>query len=119
MVDQSIDGSSNILAHFGVKGMKWGVRKSDRSTSQSSDSKRASALKGKSRDSLSNSELKELTTRLQLEQQYDQLTSKPSAFKRGQQFVNNGLWLLNTINTVSNFAKGPIASSVKNNIFKD
>lgn len=73
------------LIHYGVLGMKWGVRKARKSSNPSDDSKTASKLKTKTLDEMSNNELRTLNTRLQLEQQYKQLTKKKS---KGKQAVN-------------------------------
>ena len=69
------------LAHFGVKGMKWGVRRMRRpsfsSDSSSDDARRAEAAKKKVKTSgtksLTNKELQDLVTRMNLEQQFDKL----------------------------------------------
>lgn len=77
-----------VLAHYGVKGMHWGVRRSEAQlakSSKSTDSEdattaKAAASKAKSHgtDSLSNKELQSLVNRMNLEQQYSKLNSKSS-----------------------------------------
>lgn len=74
-----------VLAHYGVKGMKWGVRKRVRNAvtkargeklPDSPDAARKKELQAKgkrSTSSLSNKELQELVTRMNLEQQYNRL----------------------------------------------
>lgn len=101
--------AKEYLAHFGVKGMKWGVRR-DRSpvpitTSHvpgkkvsakggkyqpaSEDAVRARELKQKARksttDALSNKELQDVVNRMNLEQQYNRLDQTKSA--RGKNFI--------------------------------
>lgn len=90
------------LAHYGIKGMKWGIRRKTNSDGlvikgsspekeYSSDASKAkvSGEKAKSKgvQSLSNKELKELNERLNLEQNYSRLTSagttENSAVKKG------------------------------------
>ena len=71
------------LKHYGVLGMKWGVR---RGRSVSEDHTRASQLKRKSMEEMSNAELRELTNRMQLESSYRNL--KRSNISRGRQIVN-------------------------------
>lgn len=73
-------GVDEVLAHFGVKGMRWGVRRSSTSSTASEDAKRVAATKTKIRfgntSRLSNKELQDVVTRMNLEQQYSNLTSK-------------------------------------------
>jgi hypothetical protein len=106
----------NILAHHGVKGMKWGVRKSggsrestqarvDATVSRTGKAKLKSSggsgwkahpdavsahaikqvLKKSGTHALSNQELQQLNTRLNLEQQTARLTG--STHGNGKQFV--------------------------------
>lgn len=66
----------NVLAHYGIKGMKWGVRRRrDSSTGRvdpdaSDDFKAAIAAKSKPASHLSNQEMQALITRMNLEKQY-------------------------------------------------
>lgn len=83
------------LAHFGVKGMKWGVRKDDSAGSAqetSSDVKRAQAAAAKvtkrgGTSALDNSELQALVNRMNLEQQYSTLSSKTQTKSLGTKFL--------------------------------
>lgn len=91
------------LKHYGVLGMKWGVRKSRVAGSKSKhvsrkkskypdsdDHKEATRLSKKNISSLSNEELRILNNRKQLERQYYQLNMtkpKPSHIKRGLAYV--------------------------------
>lgn len=83
----------NELYHFGVKGMKWGVRKdrkrsisSKRSRSDSKDYTESRDLFKKSPNKLSNAELRKINERLNLEQQYSNLTT--SQKKKGNRFID-------------------------------
>ena len=86
----------SYLAHFGVKGMKWGQRKSGTgaaSTHVSSDSARASELKSTVKKhgtaALSNPELQHLVTRLNLEQQHNRLN--PEQVSTGKKILSEVL----------------------------
>lgn len=92
------------LLQAGVKGMKWGVRKS-RSTGGDADGeaapKKVSAdvdtvrrIKQKKLTEMSNIEIQQINKRLQLERQYRELN--PGVITRGQQIVNRTLDVANT-----------------------
>ena len=98
------------LQHYGVKGMRWGVRRSQaeldraagrtprksrkekradkKAASSSSDAQAASAALKKAKkngvQSLSNQELQTLNARLNLEQNYSRLTSPQKGGKKQQ-----------------------------------
>lgn len=91
------------LYHYGIKGMKWGVRryqnedgsytslgKERRRVEYSDDYKRASELKNRDPRSLSNKELSELNTRMQLEDNYARLMASGKKKSDGllKQYVN-------------------------------
>jgi hypothetical protein len=90
------DNTSEFLAHFGVKGMKWGVRKDDALRGTSSvhtaheDAVKAQAAKEKVRvggvKALSNEELQALVTRQNLEQNFARLN--PKQVSAGKNFAN-------------------------------
>lgn len=101
----------NELYHYGVLGMKWGVRRARKSGSSTLSSKRppksedyvrAKALKKKKVSQLSNSELKELNNRMQLESQYKNL--KKQNISMGQKFVTDVIYET-AKNTVSSYAQ--------------
>jgi hypothetical protein len=76
-----MDAVETVLAHYGVKGMKWGVHRSRSAQAKAHPdaivAKRAKEkVKKDSVDSLSNEELRQLVTRLNLEKQFD--TLKPA-----------------------------------------
>lgn len=69
------------LAHYGIKGMRWGRRKAKNT---SDDHKRIAAIRKKHISEMSNSELKEAVNRMQQEQQYGQLSSQLKAAGRSK-----------------------------------
>lgn len=77
------------LMHIGVLGMKWGRRKARSSgpDTSSADHKSAVQIKRKKLSEMSNDELKKLTTRLQLEKQYKDLSKVDTT--PGQKFVSD------------------------------
>jgi hypothetical protein len=98
-IDGLMDEIDEFLAHFGVKGMRWGVRRrhpgstpsSRPSGPVSSDAARASRLQTRVSQhgtrSLTNAELQTLVTRLNLETQHGRLN--PKHVNAGQAFVTD------------------------------
>jgi hypothetical protein len=71
--------TSGSLLHWGIPGMKWGIRRRQSNTTitgkpHSSDHTTAVSLKKKHVSEMSNDELKKLTTRMQLEKQFKDLS---------------------------------------------
>lgn len=64
--------ANDELIHYGILGMKWGRRKNPSAESI----KTKTLLKTKSVDEMSNEEIRAVTTRLQLEKSYKDLTKK-------------------------------------------
>jgi len=111
----------DVLSHYGIKGMRWGVRRSDKGGSgepsdviiksrpgkapevsgghnqpPSDDAKRAAAYRQKAKastiHSLSNQELKALVDRMNLEANYAKAMAARAPQKNlGHQFVSNFL----------------------------
>jgi hypothetical protein len=89
----------DVLAHFGIKGMKWGVRRprgSDGtvgggSHETSPDAQKAQEYKQRAKasgtHSLANHELQHLVNRMNLEQQYTRMVSTGSKKSAGAKFA--------------------------------
>src|SRR5690606_15955235 len=90
----------NFLAHYGVKGMKWGVRKDRRRSAYSKDYARTRRIQNRAKKSgvtsLSNKDLKDLNTRIELEKKYRELKNQTSTIKRGESQVNKIIGLVGT-----------------------
>lgn len=96
--------TNNELYHYGILGMKWGVRRSEaqlarvgrkaRKGNWSEDAKNASEIKTKSVKQMSNAELRKLNERQQLENQYKQLN--PSSIKKGAAYVAGATAVMTT-----------------------
>lgn len=70
------------IAHYGTKGMRWGIRKR---RSRSSESKSTAKLRKKKGFQLTNDELKKVNARLSLEKTYSQLN--PSTTSKAKKVV--------------------------------
>ncbi len=87
----------DYMYHHGVKGMKWGVRKKVKNTVKSLSSKRTKnyssdyeetrTIRRKSSKKLSNEQLKKLNKRMNLEQEYNRLSTQTT--NRGINIARN------------------------------
>lgn len=98
------------LYHYGVKGMKWGVRRDRKSKSSknktkgwSKDAKNAERIKKKSYHQMSNQELQALNKRMELESNYKRLN--PSKISKGMKFVGTAVGTMGTIIALRNNSK--------------
>lgn len=115
------DGVDRVLAHYGVKGMRWGVRRNaDGSTSRtgkrmkSEDHKEAESLKKKRVSEMSNQELRKLNERMQLEQNYKQLMAKEgTSISKGQRYIKDALSVAKTGQEIYNMANSPAGKAAR------
>jgi len=79
----------NDLEHFGIKGMKWGIRRPRASSGRvnSHDYSTVQNLRTKKPRELSNDELKIITKRLTLEADFARLTGDTPLVKSGKAVV--------------------------------
>lgn len=115
-----MDTVEDVIAHFGVRGMKWGIRRDRPKVDiRSQDAKNAALAKKIVRKhgtkALSNQELQALVTRMNLEKQYATLMAQnPSRIRRGHTVVKELLSVGKTFQDAYNLANGPMARGVAN-----
>ena len=125
------------LAHFGIKGMKWGVRRSDAQltkansgskpggitprSGESEDAARARTTlatikKSKSRTSVSDADLNHLVNRLNMEKRYTEI-SKSSSFDKSHAKVKTLLNVGDTMNKAISFYNSPAGKLITAKLF--
>ena len=110
------------LYHFGVKGMRWGVRKASPSGSgtksykSSRDYNAVNRLRRKAKQSgaksLTNKEMKMVNTRLELEKKYNQLN--PSSLEKGRKVLATTVSVVGGVTALYAVTKSPLITDVKN-----
>lgn len=84
---------NNALQHYGILGMKWGVRRTEsqlrgtKGSSLANEQKKKSQKKENPVKKMSDAELRQRINRIQMERQYAQLTAKQKSI--GQKFVTD------------------------------
>jgi hypothetical protein len=118
------DAADEFLAHFGKKGMKWGVRHEVGSDGRvtaaprkvkaepSEDHTAVETLRKKSTPALSNTELKKINERLQLEKTYKELSQSKSTIDKGQKKVDRVLKTANTAQQVYTLYNSPMVKAL-------
>lgn len=122
-------GGSRSLTHYGIKGMKWGVRRSDAQLARaqaapkptlSVDAKKANLLydkiETKGTGSLSNQEMRQFLERMDLESRYSRMMSEPPGKSRvdaGHEKVKKLLAIGDTIERARKFLQTDTGKIVK------
>ena len=102
------DDADDILAHYGIKGMKWGVHKPK--GTQSADSKRHSEALAKPLNQLSDKELREALNRVNMEQRAKKLNQSKAT--KGHNAIKSLLAVGITVNALIALAKSPAVNIV-------
>lgn len=108
----------DFLEHFGVKGMRWGVRRNRSQGPASSDARNAAQVRAKigqngGTHSLTNKELQDFITRANLEQQYGRLTQQDPKLVKGHNFIKSAIGLGQTANNVYNLYNSPLSKELR------
>jgi len=108
----------DVLEHFGVKGMRWGVRRSPaalKKAAGSVDYRSAKAIRDKGKKSgvksLTNKQLETASKRLSAEQRYSQLVSQQGRLTRGHNVVKAVLAIGGTASAAYGLATSPAAKA--------
>lgn len=141
-VEDSVKVGKETLAHYGIKGMRWGVRRDNPSAETtevglhtdpatgriykttgganrptSEDAQRVMVSKQIAKTSgvhaLSNLELQQAITRMNLEQQYSNLSTQKSTVFSGQAKVKQILGVAKTIQEVHGLLTSPLGKAVR------
>lgn len=104
------DPMVEYLAHYGIKGMKWGVRRSKielakKRTKDSSDFTTSRKLKSNPRRTLSNKEMQTVIKRLEMEKKLKDLD--PSIAGKGEKALKRTLTVVGTVTALAAAAKSP------------
>lgn len=123
--------TDDVLKHFGIGGMKWGVRKasskpssavggkqvkSDKPDKSSADYKESRQIKAKGYKNMSTKELADLTKRLQLEKQLRDL--KVADYSRGIEPAKAILAAGTTIASLYALSTTPMGQAIKKALIK-
>ena len=100
-----------FLEHYGVKGMKWGIRNKSRvkkgsSRPASADSRKVSELKKKKPSQLTNKQLKAVQERANLERSFRQ--ANPAKVEKGHNFAKTVLALGSTAASLYALSQSPV-----------
>jgi hypothetical protein len=116
----------DVLEHFGIPGMRWGVRRSNPSAggppSEDVAKARATAAQikthGGKTDSISNADLNQMLDRINLEQRYSKMREDTSTRKKGQKQIKDLLETGKTLQDLDKFLGNPVKKAAVKGIAK-
>ncbi len=119
------DAAQSALSHYGVKGMKWGVTRSDPGSSRGSSSEDARDFERNNKKiqthgtkALSNKELQSVLNRMNMENQYHNLSaSNKDLLDTGHQQVQKILKIGKTVEEARKFLNTPTGKAIKKGLF--
>jgi hypothetical protein len=118
--------AEDVLIHYGIKGMRWGVRRrhsdSDPGSADAEKAKQhAATVKTHGTKALSNKELQELVTRMNLEQQFNTLSTKEkkATAGKGKEVFKQVFAAGKTVNDVIAFVNSPAGKLVRKHLTRE
>lgn len=109
-----VERGRHFLEHYGVKGMKWGVRR--KRSARSSDANRHGEASAKKLQQLSDTELRGLVNRMEMERSAKRLN--PNVVTSGHNVVKGLLAAGVTANAVISFAQSPAGKALAKQLAK-
>lgn len=117
----------DFLAHWGVKGMHWGIRRSDAELARASkggasaDAARAQTTLNTIRSSgslasASDSDLNHLVNRINLERRYTEINTSPSAATKSHEAIKTILDAGTTMNRAISFYNSPAGKLISSHL---
>lgn len=94
MKNKLVEQGKDYLEHYGVKGMRWGVRKDRKSRSRSAESSEVQRLRGRKAFELSDDDLRKVSSRIELEKRYTSSVTPTSKKIVNEAVKNSGTKLL-------------------------
>lgn len=108
------DSVENFLAHYGVKGQKWGIRRYGKGRQSQASKDHATNRK---LAAMSNDELQRTVNRIRMEKQYKDL--EKSKIKKGHDAAKTILAVGATVNAAIAFSKSPAGKVIASKITKE
>jgi hypothetical protein len=116
----------DVLEHFGIPGMRWGVRRTNPSASGPASEDVAKARStaaeikahGGKTDTISNDDLNHLLNRMNLDQRYSTMLNDTSTRKQGQKKIKDLLETGKTLKDLDSFLGHPVKKAAVKGVAK-